>query len=309
MRRLYVVGMVLVMLLLLTSCGDSSASSAQPTEPSTTEPTTVVTTEETTQPTEPSTEPTVRPMDAKNLFWKMKYVTTERANQYKKDTKMRVRVGQGGYNIWMDVQSVEEVSLCAYPAAANVLSQTKINYMDIEIDQQIATYYRKEDGKMVMYLVSDQLGIWERVEMPEMSGTDLVKSLTEETRPERPPEDLTLQEQTVMYGNTEVYVLQYTESVGDFLGYSGDPELDEVLEWYHAPVMVYVDAQTYLPLCTEMIMEEVPPDVSEYLTEALNFSLPEELQGYEIKLGEVSMSYTDMVYGPVELDSLPDAPN
>lgn len=159
---------------------------------------------------------------------------------------------------------------------ADVMTSTepRAAFIDMEIDSTTAgaktnetmqLYLQEEDGEMVNYIHTDSLDMWTKAEM-SMSVEDFDSSFSNpEGEPAALPEDLTLAEETQIVENRETYVLDATLS-GENLQATADemPELDEALSQLgmsdidfdftsiSAPISIYVDTETYMPLRMEM---------------------------------------------------------
>lgn len=239
--------MVLVLLVTLAGCHEEPKATMPPTTAPATLP--------------PTTAPTEPELTAESL---MKQVSE--ALNGREPTKMLanltidlgIKMEMSGFSVSMDAGMELEMDaiISEDPYAMYADMSMKVDSMGQTQVQKVEAYYLTENGSLVCYAYDRALNAWTYAELgdaPE-SGT----SEEDDSSAEVPPLDVTLDEDTQKLNRREVYVLRcvltrdhlaqfMTPVTGSLISpLSNDtPELPEDLR---ADAVIYVDAQTFLPI-------------------------------------------------------------
>lgn len=290
MKKILALFIVLVLVLSLAACGQSS----QP--------------DETTLPaTEPATEP---PLTAADVFNNLSAnMETAEATRLYMDVSFDLRYTQGedaateaiSYSMGADIRVNSE------PFGSYTLSSIAIDTTGFYFGYDIEVYMVEEEGSVVMYM--QFFDTWERTDtgmtVQEYINSDEMTDVSSDSiwNGSAMPADLALDEATQDLNGTEVYVLRCSiaaEEMSDAFSNAG-LDTEGYTDDLSIPVIYYVDAQNFTLLRMEMDTAFLEEYLCEMLAEAVLGTVTEDMT-IEI---QVSNFVYELGYGSQEIPEVP----
>jgi len=180
------------------------------------------------------------------------------------------------------------------------------------------TYMELADGKVVNYVYDENTGTWQSNEVDVAAAMedmeDMKKGMDYSFLKDMIPE-ITMDEETQMLNDTEVYVLRMTitgqqlqSAMGGavdletMLGQAGlNGELDiSVLE---VPTVIFVDAKTYLPVKIELEMIGMGEMMESMMGQMVGAV---EGMGLELSIPVCKVVYENIGFDPVQVPEIPE---
>lgn len=237
---------------------------------------------------------------ADDVFWRSKFAASDRALQFSENATVKLAFDDGDYEYWVDMHFDRNVTLDPDHGAVNV--ETLLTFGDEEPDQ-FWDYYRDEDGHLFRYYYDVATDYCIREEIP-LDGKTPYVIILDYTVYGYPfaPENLSIDPQTRILNDREVYMLTYEQSLLNTFGSTGNSSRDAKLSARSIPVTWYVDAQTYLPVRHEYILTQVDDLLGELVDAMYQISAAEldaAITGFSLTVDYAS-------FEPVELAPIPD---
>lgn len=255
------------------------------------------------QPTEPTELPVgtdvASNLDAEDIYFRCKFAVGDRAFQYTTHAIIQLAFSQDLTDYQIPMQWDSEVVLDTETCAVN---ETIRIYMDGEDADVFHQYYRNEDGRLVLYfhdVTTDQC----TREVIDLDGWTPYTIILHYNRSGYPlyPTNLTLDPQTRILNDREVYLLTFEHTALDAFGYTGNDTYDEKLGQRTIPTTWYVDAQTNLPVQVCFTLSQVDELLGQIIAQL--YQIP--LDG-ETAIAGFSFTMDNMVFDPVAVPPVPD---
>lgn len=187
-------------------------------------------------------------IDAEDIYYRAKFASSNEIYQYTQELTYHFEEDYEGYKYPYQVQENKQVILADEECAVNIISQIfPVDYPEDFSEYQ--EYYRDESGSLAYYYAEPENDIYVREVIPLDGYTPFyiviayhVNSIPMDIT------DLTLEPQTRILNDREVYVLNASQSALYVFGSTGNEALDAQLNKRSIPTIWYVDAETYLPV-------------------------------------------------------------
>lgn len=242
---------------------------------------------------------------AENVYWGAKFAPGDRANQYTLNTLVQMQYSDGEIELPATLSYNTDIMLDADACAVNIMTDVAYRILGEGEVLHYRQYYRDEDGRLICYFLDEQTGECTR-EVIDLDGYTPYSIILEYTiwgYPYYIPDDLTLEPQTRLLNGREVYVLTYSESALNVLGYTGNERTDKLLEKRWIPAVWYVDVETEQPVRIEYALSAVDDLLGQIIAQAYGV---ESTADERYIIGGFSFVIGDMCFEAVEVPQIPE---
>ena len=298
MKKSFRILTLLMVLLLLTGCNPLP----EETVPAVTEVPTEATTEATTEP------PAPRELSAEDVFYRCKFATGTRANAFSASTQANLRIGSAGVYVRTELAADQHIILSEDPVQVNVLSHTKTNLMNMEVEQTTQEYYRQEGEKLMCYFGVKEAGIYgkEDIFLEGMTPYLIIAQHAVYGCPGSLPDDLQMQPERITADDREVYVLEYTQSAIELFFFQS-PGMDaDALTALRIPVVHYVDAETFETAELQYTVPDMDSELIQSLVPGGADMFSEGGQPMDIEIQSYTCRLYNLGFEPTEVPPIPE---
>lgn len=239
-------------------------------------------------------------LSAEDIYYRARFAAGDQALQYTAQATIGLGFHDGDSVYPSDFHYDMQVVLSPEDCAVNV--QTSMAFDD-ETPDVYHEYFRKENGELVCYDHDMTTGACYR-EPIDLDGLTPYAVIVDYTIKGYPiaPKKLSLEPQTRILNDREVYLLTFTESALYAFGSTGNNSTDRKLDQRNIVSTWYVDAETYLPVQQEFYLSHVDDLLGQvidsiYYLEASEADASIDTYAYVLK---------DLVYEPVEVPEIPE---
>lgn len=229
---------------------------------------------------------------------------------------MEMSMEADGQSMDMKMDMAMDIQASVEPYASYMQMKTTVDVAGQQTEETMQTYSLEEDGALVNYVHTDSTDKWEKQELGRSMG-DISSQIIDFSwlAEKATSEELTLEEETQILGDQEVYVMTYTlegdevdktlagmSGMTDVLGQAGMGEVE--YSTLSVPTTYYIDKETFLPVKMDMTIE----GMDEMMDAVVAGILGENELGIELDMnvGAIHAVYDNMSYDPVEVPDVPE---
>lgn len=243
-------------------------------------------------------------LSQEDIYWRSKLAFMDRAYAYSLTLSAEMEYSDSEISFPVSFTTQSQILMDPETSAVNIGSTVSHNVDFMPGEYQYQEYYRNEDGRLIYYYYEDDTDYCFREEilLDDQTPYVIILDYTIYGYPIPQPSSISLEPNTRLLEEREVYVLTCQMPVGYVLGYTGNAVTDAQLEQRMVPMTWYVDAQTYQPIRQEVSLSQVDDLIGALLQGFFDItSAPQETYTIE------SFSWTlgDFQFQPVELPSIP----
>lgn len=244
-------------------------------------------------------------LSAEDIYWRSKFAFMDRAYAYATHITMDLNYHEDDLELPTDMSIDVYVELDPNASAVNVTTDIAYEVFGIQESASYQEYYRDEDGRLIYYYYEEQEDLCTREEIALDESTApyaIILDFTLYGYPYPLPGDITMDTHTRMLDDREVYVLTFTQSALDAIGYTGNAAVDEQLSRRTIPIVWYVDAETYMTVRREFSVTQIDDLIGSAIGGfyGLDPSLAQDLT-----ITGFSYTLQDMVFDPVQIQDIP----
>jgi hypothetical protein len=239
-------------------------------------------------------------LKAEDVYYRAKFASGGEPLQYTEQADIGLRYADDDYEYPYLLHYDTQVVMSPEDCAVNVLTSVAFDGESPDLYQE---YYRNENETLAYYFYDESTGECYR-EPLDLDGLTPYAVIVDYAVNGYPlaPEDLSLDPQTRLLNEREVYLLTFTESALYTFGSTGNAEYDRNLNQRNISHVWYVDAETYLPVQREFHLSQVDDLLGSILDSIYYLSLSEEGG----MLTDFSYILKDMRFTPVSVPEIPD---
>ena len=196
-------------------------------------------------------------LDAEDIYYRAKFAASGKVFQYRQQLLFEYTAEEDDLQYSYQLQENRQITLSDTTCAVNLI--TEIFPPEYPDETSVYhEYYRDEDGVLVYYYAEPSLDICSRevITLENYTPYAIILDFTVYGYPYTSA-GLTLEPQTRILNEREVYVLTYPQSSLYAFGYSGSESTDRKLEKLTIPTTWYVDAETFLPVKQEYTLTQI----------------------------------------------------
>jgi len=238
-------------------------------------------------------------LNAEDIYWRSKFVAKDRVLQYSTNATLALTYTDDSWDSTIDMHYDTNVVLDPNTTAVNV--QTLLSF-DGDEPEEYWDYFRSEDDRLVYYYHEVETDYCSR-EVIDLDGNSPYTIILDYTIYGYPqsPQNLSVEPQTRILNDREVYVITFEQSALYTFGSTGNPVRDAELDKRFIPATWYVDVQTNLPVCQVFVINQVDDLLGDII--GANYQIADE-DGILISGYTLSITYTS--FEPVSVPPIPE---
>ena len=240
-------------------------------------------------------------IDAEDIYYRAKFASSNEIYQYTQELTYHFEEDYKGIKYPYQVQENKQVILADEACAVNIIGEIfHVDYPEEASEYQ--EYYRDESGSLAYYYADPVNDNYVREVIPLDGYTPFYIIIAYHVNSIPATMDgLTLDPQTRILDEQEVYMLSASQSALYVFGSTGNEAMDAQLVKRSIPTTWYVDAETYLPVRETFTLTQI----DDLLWQVINGR-------YVVGELENGVSFTGFTYvcnfesfDPVEIDPIP----
>ena len=237
-------------------------------------------------------------LDADDIYYRCKFAAGDRAFQYSTHATIQLAFSQDFADFVVPMHWDSDVVLDTETCAVN---ETIRIGMDSEEDV-FHQYYRDENDRLVLYFHEANTDQCTR-EVIDLDGWTPYTIIVNYNRSGYPlyPQNLTLDPQTRILNDREVYLLTFEQTALEAFGYTGNATYDEKLSQRTILTTWYVDTQTNLPVQVYFTLSKVDDLLGQAIAQLYQVPLEDGTA-----IAGFSFTMDNMLFEPVEVPPVPD---